>query len=124
MKKIISHVLILTVFVSTTGCSAFRSSTETVTVTTDQSDTQIYINGSLVGKGTAQANVKRNRNVAIMAKKAGYITAQRTIGRGLNTTGILDIIGGVIILLPLFGLLAAGAYSLDETNISIVMVKE
>ena len=49
---------------------------------------------------------------------------QRTIGHSLNTTGVLDIIGGVLILLPLFGLLAAGSNSIDENNLSISMVKE
>ena len=67
--------------------------------------------------------VKRNQNASIMAKKEGFITVQRSIGKTLNTTGILDIIGGVLILLPLFGLLAPGAYSLDEENISISMIK-
>ncbi|OGW79688.1 MAG: hypothetical protein A2Z83_00455 [Omnitrophica bacterium GWA2_52_8] len=58
-----------------------------------------------------------------MAKKDGYVTTQRAIGKSLNTTGVLDIIGGVLILIPLFGLLAPGAYSLDETNVQISMVK-
>ncbi len=59
-----------------------------------------------------------------MAKKPGYVTIQRTIGHSLNTTGILDIIGGVLILVPLFGLLAAGSNSIDENNLSISMLKE
>jgi len=78
----------------------------------------------MAGTGTASAVVKRNENVQIMAKKPGYITSQKTIGKGLNTTGILDIVGGVLILIPLFGLLAPGAYSLDETNVNVMMVKE
>jgi hypothetical protein len=95
-----------------------------LTVTTDQPDTQIFINGTMAGQGTAQMPVKRNQTVSVMAKKDGYITVQRSIGKSLNTTGVLDIVGGVLILLPLFGLLAPGAYSLDETNINIMMIKE
>ncbi len=123
MKKLISLFLILPLILSTTGCSAFRSSTQTLTVTTDQPGTEIYINGTLAGKGTASMPVKRNRTVSLMAKKDGYVTVQRSIGKSLNTTGILDIIGGVLILLPLFGLLASGAYSIDEDNVNIMMVK-
>ena len=78
----------------------------------------------MAGQGTANASVKRNENAQIMAKKSGYITVQRSIGKSLNTTGILDIVGGVLILIPLFGLLAPGAYSLDETNLTIPMLKE
>ena len=122
MKKALCYLLILAIVSS--GCSAFRSSTQIVSVTTDQPDAQIYINGNLAGQGNANAAVKRNENIQIMAKKSGYVTIQRTIGHSLNTTGVLDIIGGVLILVPLFGLLAAGSHSVDENNLSIAMVKE
>ncbi len=120
-KKIESLFLILCLAFS--GCSAFRSSTQTLSVTTDQSDAEIYINGTMAGQGTATMPVKRNQNVQVLAKKSGYIPVSRSIGKSLNTTGILDIIGGVLILIPLFGLLAPGAYSLDEENVTIMMVK-
>ena len=123
MKKLMSFLLVPVLVLSTTGCSAFRSSTQTLSVNTDQPDTEIYINGSMVGRGTASVPVKRNQNASIMAKKDGFVTVQRSIGKSFNTTGILDLIGGVLILLPLFGLLAPGAYSLDEENINISMVK-
>lgn len=122
MKKSLSCLLVIAVSVS--GCSSFRSSTQMISVTTDQSDAQIYINGNLAGQGTANAAVKRDQNVQIMAKKQGYVTIQRTIGHKLNTTGVLDIIGGVLILFPLFGLLAAGSRSIEENNLSITMIKE
>ncbi|MBI4550484.1 MAG: PEGA domain-containing protein [Candidatus Omnitrophica bacterium] len=120
--KLISWLLIVSLV--TPGCSAFRSSTQMLSVTTDQADAEIYINGVMAGKGTANMPVKRNQNVQIMAKKPGYVTVQRSVGKSMNVTGVLDIVGGVLILLPLFGLLAPGAYSLDEENVSIMMVKE
>lgn len=123
MEKIICLLMLPFLVLSTSGCSSFRSSTQTLSVNTDQPDTEIYINGSMVGRGTASTPVKRNQNVSIMAKKDGYVTVQRTIGKSLNTTGILDIVGGVLILIPLFGLLAPGAYSLDEENINVTMLK-
>lgn len=122
MKKLICSLLITSLMFS--GCSAFRSSTQMISVTTDQPDAQIYINGNMAGQGSATASVRRNENVQIMAKKTGYVTTQRAIGHGLNTTGILDIIGGVLILVPLFGLLAAGSHNIDENNVSITMIKE
>lgn len=121
LKK--SSCLFLAICLFTSGCSAFRSSTQVMTITTDQEDAELYVNGQMVGRGNASLPVKRNQNVQIMAKKTGYITTQRTIGKSMNITGILDIVGGVLIILPLFGLLAPGAYSLDEENISIMMVK-
>lgn len=116
-------MLVLVCFL-TANCSAFRSSTEIVSVTTDHPDSMIYVNGGMVGQGSTSASVKRNQNVQIMVKKDGYVTQQRTIGKSLNVTGILDIIGGVLVLLPIFGLLAPGAYSLDENNVTVLMVKQ
>jgi hypothetical protein len=121
MKKSIA-VLLCACFVFP-GCSAFRSSTQTMSVTTDQPDAQIYVNGAMAGTGTASASVKRNENVQLMVTKAGYITVQRSIGKSLNTTGVLDIIGGCLFLIPFFGRLAAGSQSLDETNVNVMMMK-
>ena len=115
--------LVLAVCITTSGCSAFRSSTQTISVTTDQADAEIYINGTLAGKGTAHMPVKRNQNVLVLAKKDGYIPISRSIGKGFSTTGVLDLIGGFLIVIPFFGLMAPGAYSLDEENISIMMIE-
>ena len=123
-EKLVCVLLSLCLAIPMPACSAFRSSTQILSVTTDQPDTEIYINGTLAGKGTASLSVKRDQNVSIMAKKDGYIPVQRTIGKSLNNTGVLDIVGGILILIPLFGLLAPGAYSLDETNVSIVMLEK
>ncbi len=119
-----SFCLVLILCVALSGCSAFRDSTQNISVSSDQSDAQIFINGQLAGTGTASMAVKRNENVQIMTKKDGYVTSQKTIGKSLNTTGVLDIIGGVLFLIPLFGLLSPGAYSLDQTNVSIMLVQE
>jgi len=116
--------LFLVVALISSGCSAFAPKTQSFSVSTDQSDAKIFINGNLAGQGTANMLVKRNQNVAVMAQKDGFITAQRNIGKHLNTTGILDIVGGLIFLIPLFGLLAPGAYSLDETNVNLVLVQK
>ena len=123
MKKALSILFCFAMLFSFAGCSCFRDSTQTMTVTTDQPDTQIYINGAMAGTGTASAVVKRNETVQLMAKKDGYVTIQRSIGNSMNTTGVLDIIGGVLFLIPLFGLLAAGSHSLDQTNVNVMMLK-
>ena len=120
MKKNVCCLLIVSLVFS--SCSAFRSPTQTLTVTTDQPDSQIYVNGSMVGQGTASTSVKRNENVQLMVVKPGDITVNQSIGKGLNTTGILDIIGGCLFLLPFLGLMAAGSNSIDQSNISVRMI--
>ncbi len=124
LKKIISLILVSALIFPVSGCSAFRSNMQSFTVTTDQNDAEIYVNGSLAGKGAVTTQVKRDENVQVMAKKEGYVPIQRTIGTHMNSTSILDIIGGIIFIIPIFGLLAGGSKSLDQNNISITMVKE
>ena len=105
------------------GCSFFRSSTQILSITSDQPDAEIFVNGSMVGKGAVALPVKRNETVRVRVKKEGYITAQRLIENSLNTTGTLDLCGGCIILLPILGFLSPGAFSLDEENVKITMAK-
>jgi len=126
MKKAFERMIsgVLCVSISLTGCSFLQSSTETLTVTSDVRDAEIYINGSLAGKGTAAMDVKRNEDASVLVKKDGYIPMQRSVGKSLSITGILDIIGGFIFLAPFFGLLAPGAFDLDQKNVVVTMVRE
>lgn len=124
MKRIVSLLVCIAMLFNLTGCSCFRSSTQTVSVTTDQPGTEIYINGSMVGTGTASTSVKRNETLQLMAKKAGYVTIQQSIGTAMSTSGWLDIIGGCLFLIPFFGLLAAGSRNIEKPNINLMMIKE
>lgn len=119
-----SIALVLSLSLPFSGCSMFRSPTEEITVTTDQPDTQIFINGMMAGTGIAKKRVPRNKTVSILAKKDGFISMQKSVGKSLSNTGILDIIGGAIVLFPFFGLLAPGAFSLDQNHVSITMIKD
>ncbi len=58
-----------------------------------------------------------------MCTKAGYFPAQKTIDHSLSGTGVADIIGTVFFLFPGIGLLTAGAWDLDETDVSLAMMK-
>lgn len=117
--KVMCAVLALAVFM--TGCSSLRSNNQSITVSANQPDCEIYVNGAMIGQ-TASVSVPRDQNVYIIARKEGYITVQRTIETSKNLTGKLDTLGSIFIL-PAFGLLCAGSKSLNEQNVSIVMVK-
>jgi len=124
MRKVISVLLILSIVILQSGCSAFRSGTQRITVSASESDAKIYINGAYVGEGTATTRVPRDESVSIMAKKDDYLPATRQIGTKMSFTGILDIIGGCIILVPFFGLLFPGSHELDQTNVSIALERD
>jgi len=115
MKKIISLILAISI----TGCSMFVPSHESLTVTSDQADAKIFINGALIGKGLASASVKRNKDTNIMVKKEGFHTVQRNIGNHLNVFGVMDVIGGILFLVPIIGLMAPGGLtrSLSQTSV-------
>jgi len=103
------------------ACSAFRSNTVPFTVTADPKDAEIYINGTAAGKGTAERAVLRDTNVQVLVRRDGCDPTSRTIGKHLSGIGVLDIIGGCLILIPFIGLATPGAYDLDEANISVML---
>jgi len=119
MKKIVASIL--TINLTLSGCSAFVSKTETVSASCSEQDATLQINGDIF-KGSGQAEVKKGRKVAVMCTKPGYFPAQKSIDYSLSGTAVADIIGTFIFLLPGIGLFTDGAWSLDDTNVNMVMV--
>lgn len=106
------------------GCSTFKPSTQKLNIMTSESDADIFVNGGFVGKGTVTTSVPRNESVTVMAKKDGYMPASINIGTKLSKTGVLDIIGAFIILIPVIGLFMPGAYELQNDNVSLPLAKQ
>ena len=119
MKKIVNYMIVFIFLFS--GCSAFVPKTETINVACSEPDATLQINGQHF-KGSAQTDVPRNKNVAIMCSKTGYFPAQRTIDYSLSGTGVVDAVGTVFFLFPGIGLFTDGAWSLDENNINVSMI--
>jgi hypothetical protein len=101
------------------GCSMLVQSQQQLTVTASENDADIFVNGRHIGQGTATVMVPRNKSASIMVKKDGFNPAEKTIGYGLATVGVVDLVGGVICLVPLVGLLAPGAQELRQDNVAI-----
>ncbi|BCT68804.1 hypothetical protein [Nitrosospira sp. NRS527] len=120
MKKVVAIIVAFSIAVS--GCSAFVPKTQTVSAVCSEPDANLQVNGQMY-QGKAQIEAKRNKSVSIMCTKAGYFPAQKTIDHSLSGTGIADIIGTVFFLFPGLGLFTAGAWNLDETDVSLPMMK-
>jgi hypothetical protein len=116
--KIISLILIATL----TGCSTLASKTQQFSVTATPEDASIIINGQLMGKGHAVAEVKRDSSVSVMVSKKGCQSMHRAVGHSINGLGILDGVGPLFLLVPAFGLASAGAYSLDEDTLHFTLM--
>lgn len=119
--RIISVCMIAVIAFANFGCSAFKSSTQTIAVTCNPSDSILMINGQKY-HSPAQVRVKRNRDVAINCYKEGYFSYQRTVGNHFATTGVLDAIGTALILVPGIGLFCSGAWDLDDTEVNIELI--
>ena len=116
----ISAWVICVLAVSTPGCSLFADSHATLTVTASDPAAQIWIDGTLYGTGTVQAVVARDEAHSVMAR-VGDRVAVRPVGRSISTTGILDIVGGVLFLFPLLGLLGAGFWDVEADHVDIAI---
>lgn len=99
-----------------TGCSFFVPHTYPVTVHSSDPEAEILVNGEVVGTGRATVRVPRNQSNDFAAR-LGERKKHRVIRDRISTTGILDAIGGFMILIPFVGLLAPGAWRPIEDNI-------
>lgn len=124
MKSHLSLFLIFFVVCNQSGCSMFVSDKQEITIKTSEEDAAIYIQGELVGQGEVTRAVMRNKDVYIYARKPGFQQTTKTIGTKFSVTGLLDLVGGMLITIPYLGLFSAGARELEETEVSLYMRKE
>ena len=119
LANIIMAALLL---LTTNGCSLFAPKTEAVSINSAPSGAEVLVNNSY--KGTTPCTVDVScRGATITVRKPGYDSQSHTIGRSLGTCGILDIVGTVICIVPVFGLISSGAYTLDERTVNFNMTK-
>jgi hypothetical protein len=117
----LAYVLIFVWLIVLPGCSCFRPSTESVTVSASDSEAEIFADGQHIGTGAGTAHLKRNESHSFMAKMKDGRAGTAQVGRSMSTTATLDIIGGIFFLIPFVGLLAPGAWDLDATSIQIAI---
>jgi hypothetical protein len=118
MKNQILKSIFTAGLITVTGCSAFRSSTQVMTLTTNPQDAMLTING-IKYHPPVQVPVKRDQPAIIQCEAAGFEPQLRVIGTHLNGTGALDVVGFLFFLFPGVGLLTPGAHSLDETTVNM-----
>jgi len=116
--------VLLAACLSIQGCSFLAPRTQVLHVKTSVSDAEIYLNGQLIGKGSVSYPANRGEKVEVTVQKTGYYSVTRTIERTLSVLGRLDTIGGYLLLIPLLGLMAPGAYQLEETMLDIRLRRE
>ena len=98
-----------------TSCSLFSSHTQMVHVYSEPSGATVRYEGrNYVTPFSVE--VPRNRSFDCEVRMEGYEKEHLSSYTTLSSTGILDLIGGCIILFPWLGFLSPGAMELQKSS--------
>ena len=101
-----------------TGCSLFVSSMQPVTISASDPAAEILVDGSVVGKGTVVTELSRKKSHSVLAR-VGDRAGTAHIGRRISSTGVLDLVGGFLLLVPFLGVLGPGFWELDPDTLTV-----
>ena len=105
------------------GCSLVTGSHQPLTVTATEPKADIYVDGQFIGRGMGVTRVRRDEDHVVMAR-LGDRTGAASVGTKMSGAGIVDVIGCATILVPCFGLLGAGFWRLDPSNVVVSLPPE
>ncbi len=120
--KMLSSVLVICLSVS--GCSFLAPKTSKVHVLTDKADSEIYINGAMVGRGKVSYEVPRDKSALVAVRGVRYARQEVAVDTKMSTAGKLDVVGGCLWIVPFLGLTSAGARTLERTEFSFKMRRQ
>jgi len=115
MKRLALAIVIAT----TPACSLFAPSTQALTIHTNSSEADIYLDGAVVGKGSTVVNVARTSHH--IRAVLGDLDAHTSVGTRISALGILDILGGILFLVPFIGVAGPGFTQLDRTTVELTI---
>ena len=121
MRKIILSAVVVSILMS--GCSAFAPKTQTVNAACSEPDATLQVNGVQTYTGHAQIEARRDRVFSYACLKQGYYPAQKSVSYSISPSGIADFVGSMLFLIPIIGIFTPGAWDLDETDVTINMVR-
>jgi hypothetical protein len=119
--RVVTAIVIVPYF---SACSFFGPHMQTITVSSDPAGAEVLLNGTRVGETPLRTQVPRRDELLVEVRKPGYETAYRSASRTLSTFGILDVIGGAVILIPFIGLLSPAAWEQDPETFGITLDRE
>ena len=102
------------------GCSAFAPKTQTVVITASEPSAQITVDGQRAGTGSVTMELARNKKHTVLAEHAGRQGAF-AINKKISGTGVLDIVGGILFLVPFIGCVTPGFWELDPTTVNVII---
>jgi len=115
-----SVLALCVLLISTSGCSFLVDGTQSVNITTTQAEAEIFVDGQLVGRGTARVDLAKDDSHLVVAKLGGQ-SAQKPITKSISLVGVLDIAGGIFFLVPFIGIAAPGFWTLRPTQVNLTV---
>lgn len=112
-------LFIFMIAVAMTGCATiFNGSRDTITVTTNDKDAEIYLDGSLVGYGTAIFQVPKKGDHGLVVSKSGCGDAITTIPYSFDATSLLGVFIdlGLVSMLVVDGASTGAISKASQTN--------
>ena len=119
-RTLLAALSVYSVVLWTPGCSLMVPRTTTLTITASDPDAEIYVNGALVGRGVATPKVARNESHGITARVGDRVGAA-SVGTRVSALGVLDILGGILWLVPFVGIAGPGFFELDSTAVTVMV---
>ena len=112
-RGLVTAVLAAGMLLGPAGCSFFVDPRQDVTLEASDPQARLFVDGREVGTGKAVVSLKKNDSYSVRAESADGRIAGGRIRRNISTIGIVDIVGGVIWLVPFLGALAPGFWQLE-----------
>jgi hypothetical protein len=118
LKKIslLAIPIMMTILV---GCAAmFHGTSEQVSITSNDKDTKLYVNGAYVGTGNAVTTFKKKNNYVIEARKDGCISSNLPAAKSFDGITLLGVFVdfGIISILVVDGAATGSWQQFDQTN--------
>lgn len=120
LRSALRTTLAAAICVSISSCSFFVKPKQAVLVRASDPDATLQADGLYFGKGAAYAYLTRGKTHIITAK-TDTTSGAVVIDNRISVTGVLDIVGGCLWLVPFAGLLSEGAWTFDRDKVYIDM---
>jgi len=102
------------------GCSLAAPRSETINIIPSTPKASVFVNGNLIGTGTQAVDLSRGQAHSVLVR-CGDSAGTGSIDRKISGTGIADIIGGLVFLIPFLGFTSDGAFDLSPNTLSVAV---
>ncbi len=118
IKRTARLVIVALLCSAISACSFLVPGKQTVAVSSNDPQATLRADGQYIGVGSGTVSLTKNRAHVITAQN-GIKMGSVIIDNGISATGVLDIVGSFIFIVPFIGLFSKGAWTLDEDSVIV-----